>query len=158
MDSVSKMISDLRLGMEDLSQDSFKKIFTHIDQLSIKQSVDRMGLDKFIESCARMAAVSGAVTGGGGVITMAVGIPFDMLNLISQQIRVSFGIIYYYRGTYQVTLDEFLSILAVALQIEAGIAITKGLLERGSERIMIRLGTRAASRMIPVIGGAIGGV
>ena len=151
------MVSSIRLDLEDRSQEGFKKLFTHVDQLSVKQSVDKMGLDKYIEHCARMAALSGAISGGGGVFTIAVGIPLDLVNLITQQIRVTLGIIYYARGAYEITFDEFLSIMAAALQVEAGVAITKNVLERFSERMMMRLGTKTASRLIPIIGGAIGG-
>ncbi|MBS1532360.1 MAG: hypothetical protein JSU01_18810 [Bacteroidetes bacterium] len=157
MSKVSNIISGIRLDFRDVQQEGFKKLFTNVDQLRIKQSVDRMGLDKFIEHCARMAAVSGAISGGGGAFTVAVGIPLDLVNLISQQIRVTLGIIYYTRGSYEITFDEFLSIMAAALQVEAGVAITRNILERLSERMMVRLGARTAGRLIPIVGGAIGG-
>lgn len=157
MDSIKKMVSSIRLDLEDMSQDGFKKLFTHVDQFSVKQSVDKLGLDKFIEHCARMAAVSGAIAGGGGALTIAVGIPLDLVNLLSQQIRVSLGIIYYTRGAYEISFDEFLSIMAAALQVEAGVAITKNVLEKLSERMMVRLGSKTAGRLIPIVGGAIGG-
>lgn len=157
MNAIGNMVSKIRLDIDNISQDGFKRLFTHVDQLSVKQNVDRMGLDKFIEHCARMAALSGAVAGSGGLFTIAVGIPLDLVNLVSQQIRVTLGIIYYTRGAYEITFDEFLSIMATALQVEAGIAITKNILERGSERVMLRLGTKTAGRLIPVIGAAIGG-
>jgi len=157
MSKVGNIVSSIRLEVQDLQQDGFKKLFTNVDQLRVKQSVDRMGLDKFIEHCARMAAVSGAISGGGGIFTVAVGIPLDLVNLVSQQIRVSLGIIYHSRGAYEITFDEFLSIMAAALQVEAGVAITKNILERVSERMMMRLGTKTASRLIPIVGGAIGG-
>ena len=157
MNSVKNMVSSIRLNIDDASQDGFKKLFTHVDQLSVKQGVDKMGLDKFIERCARIAALSGAISGGGGIITVAVGIPLDLVNLVTQQIRVTLGIIYYTRGAYEITFDEFLSIMAAALQVEAGIAITKNILERGSERMLLRMGTKTATRLIPIIGGAIGG-
>jgi hypothetical protein len=158
MSKAGDIVSGIRLNFQELQQDGFKKLFTNVDQLRVKQSVDRMGLDKFIERCARMAAVSGAIAGGGGALTVAVGIPLDLVNLVSQQIRVALGVIYYHRGTYEITFDEFLSIMAAALQVEAGVAITKNILERVSERMMMRLGTKTASRLIPVVGGAIGGV
>jgi len=157
MNSVKNMVSSIRLNIDDASQDGFKMLFTHVDQLSVKQGVDKMGLDKFIERCARIAALSGAISGGGGIITVAVGIPLDLVNLVTQQIRVTLGIIYYTRGAYEITFDEFLSIMAAALQVEAGIAITKNILERGSERMLLRMGTKTATRLIPIIGGAIGG-
>ena len=158
MSNLKNMVSSIRLNIDDASQDGFKRLFTHVDQLSVKRNVDKMGIDKFIEHCARMAAVSGAISGGGGIITLAVGIPLDLVNLVSQQIRVTLGIIYHTRGAYEITFDEFLSIMAAALQVEAGIAITKNILERGSERMLLRMGTKTATRLIPVVGGAIGGV
>jgi hypothetical protein len=157
MRTIKNTISGIRLSLDDLQQDSFKKLFTHIDQLGVKQGVDKMGLDKFIEHCARMSAASGAISGGGGAFTMVIGIPFDLLNMVTQQIRVTLGILYYHRGTYQVDFDEFLSIVAAALQVDAGIAITKNVLERGAERMMLRIGTKTAGRLIPVVGAVIGG-
>jgi hypothetical protein len=157
MDTLNNAISNIRLGLNDLQQDTFKKVFTHIDQLGVKQGVDKMGLNRFIEQCARLSATTGIISGGGGAITMAIGIPFDFLNMMTQQIRVTLGIIYYHRGTYQIGFDEFLSIMAAALQVEAGIAITKSVLERGAERIMIRMGSKTAGRLIPIVGAVIGG-
>ncbi|MFI5162620.1 MAG: hypothetical protein ACHQHN_15180 [Sphingobacteriales bacterium] len=157
MNSIKNMVSAIRLNIDDVSQDGFKKLFTHVDQLSVKRNVDKMGLDKFIEHCARMAALSGAISGGGGIITIAVGIPLDLVNLISQQIRVTLGIIYATRGAYEITFDEFLSIMAAAMQVEAGIAITKTVLEKSSEKMLLRWGSKTATRLIPIVGGAIGG-
>ena len=157
MDRLKQMVSSIRLNIDDASQEGFKKLFTQVDQLSIKRNVDKMGLDKFIEHCARMAALSGAVSGGGGIITITLGIPLDLVNLVTQQIRVALGIIYYTRGAYEITFDEFLSIMAAALQVEAGIAITKSILERTSEKLLLKFGTKTATRLIPVVGGVIGG-
>jgi hypothetical protein len=157
MNTLNNTISNIRIGFDDLQQDTFKKIFTHIDQLGIKQGVDKMGIDRFVERCARLSATTGVISGSGGALTMAIGIPIDLLNMITQQIRVTLGIIYYSRGTYQVSFDEFVSIMAAALQVEAGIAITKSILERGAERMMVRMGSKTASRLIPVVGGIIGG-
>ena len=157
MDTLKNTITNIRFGFEDLQQDSFRKLFTHIDQLGVKQGVDKMGLDKFIEHCARMAATTGVISGGGGMLTMAIGLPFDLLNMLTQQIRVTLGIIYYTRGAYQINFDEFISIMAAALQVEAGIAITKNILERGTERFMLKLGSKTATRLIPIVGAVIGG-
>ncbi|MDB5153065.1 MAG: hypothetical protein JWR54_1816 [Mucilaginibacter sp.] len=157
MATLNNTISNLRLSFEALQQDTFKKIFTHIDQLGVKQGVDKMGLDRFIEQCARLSATTGVISGSGGALTMAIGIPFDLLNMITQQIRVTLGIIYYNRGTYQIGFDEFLSIMAAALQVEAGIAITKNILERGAERILVKMGSKTATRLIPVVGAVISG-
>ena len=157
MSTINNAITNIRTTFDDLQQDSFKRLFTHIDQLGVKQGVDRMGLDKFIEKCARLSATSGAIAGGGGALTLFVGIPFDFLNMMTQQIRVTLGIIYHNRGTYRIEFDEFLSIMAAALQVEAGIAITKNVLERGAERMMVRMGSRTATRLIPIVGAVIGG-
>ncbi|HZX57197.1 MAG TPA: hypothetical protein VFE54_00670, partial [Mucilaginibacter sp.] len=62
MSNLKNMVSAIRLNIDDVSQDGFKRLFTHVDQLSVKRNVDKMGLDKFIEHCARMAAVSGAIS------------------------------------------------------------------------------------------------
>ncbi|MDO3624594.1 hypothetical protein [Mucilaginibacter sp. BT774] len=157
MDTLKQTISNIRLSFDDLQQDTFRKIFTHIDQLGIKQGVDKLGLERFIEQCARLSATTGVISGGGGALTMAIGIPFDLINMLTQQIRVTLGIMYYNRGTYQITFDEFVSIMAAAMQVEAGIMITKNILERGSERILLRLGSKTAARLIPVVGAVIGG-
>jgi hypothetical protein len=157
MEILNNTISNIKFRFEDIQQDTFKRLFTHIDQLGIKQGVDKLGLDRFIEQCARLSATTGIISGGGGALTMAIGIPFDFLNMMTQQIRVTLGIIYYCRGTYQVNFDEFLSIMAAALQVEAGIAITKNILERSAEKIMIRMGSKTAGRLIPIVGGVIGG-
>lgn len=152
-----RRIRSVSFSFDELQQDTFKKIFTHIDQLGVRQGVDKLGLDKFIEQCARMAATTGVISGGGGAVTMAIGIPFDMLNMIVQQFRVTLGIIYYNRGSYNIGFDEFVSILAGIFQVEAGVAITKTIMERVTERMMLRMGTRTAGRLIPVVGALIGG-
>jgi hypothetical protein len=157
MDTFNRVTTNIRYRFEDLQQDTFKKIFRNVDQLGVKQGVDRIGLDKFIEQCARMAAATGIISGGGGALTMAIGIPFDILNLLTQQFRVSLAILYYNRGNYDIGFDEFMSFLAAALQVDAGVAVTKAILERGAERMMMKLGTRTAGRLIPVVGALIGG-
>ena len=157
MNILNNLRSNIRFKLEDLSQDTFKNIFTRIDQLGVKQGVDKLGLDKFIEHCARLAATTGAISGGGGALTMAIGIPVDLLNMITQQFRVTLGIIYYHRGSYSMNFDEFISILAAVFQVEAGVTITKTIMERIAEKMMIRLGSKAAGRLIPVVGAVIGG-
>ena len=61
MSTINNAITNIRTTFDDLQQDSFKRLFTHIDQLGVKQGVDRMGLDKFIEKCARLSATSGEI-------------------------------------------------------------------------------------------------
>lgn len=157
MDILNNFRSNVRIKLEDLSQDTFKNIFIRIDQLGVKQGVDKLGLDKFVEHCARLAATTGAISGGGGALTMAIGVPVDLLNMITQQFRVTLGTIYYHRGSYSMNFDEFISILAAVFQVEAGVTITKTIMERIAEKMMIRLGSKAAGRLIPVVGAVIGG-
>jgi hypothetical protein len=157
MTIINSALTGIVNTIEGVQQDTFKRIFTHVDQLGIRQGVDSLGIDRFIEQCARFSATTGALVGGGGALTMVIGIPFDLMNMITQQIRVTLGIIYHTRGTYQITFDEFLTIMAQAMQIEAGITITKTILERGSQRIMTRMGSRTAAKLIPLVGAVIGG-
>jgi hypothetical protein len=77
--------------------------------------------------------------------------------MVTQQIRVTLGIIYHNRGTCRIGFDEFLSIMAAALQVEAGIAITKNILERSAERVLVRFGSKTATRLIPVVSAIISG-
>ena len=70
MDTLKQTISNIRLSFDDLQQDTFKKVFTNIDQLGIKQGVDKLGLERFIEQCARLSATTGVISGGGGALTM----------------------------------------------------------------------------------------
>src|ERR1700759_2395749 len=63
----------------------FRKIFDSINQHGIQKGIDRMGVDGFIEHCARLAASTGAITGMGGAVTLIVGIPADLFNNLAQQ-------------------------------------------------------------------------
>ncbi|MBS1528085.1 MAG: hypothetical protein JST19_20735 [Bacteroidetes bacterium] len=157
MDIAKNMMATLRAGLDNWSQDGLRKLFSRIDQLGVRRGVDKMGLDGFIEHCARVSAATGIISGGGGMLTMSVGIPIDLANLVTQQIRVALGIIYHYRGGYVVSYDEAMSIMTTALQVEAGIAVTKGLLERGAENTLLRIGPKTAARLVPVVGAVIGG-
>src|SRR5471030_1965743 len=102
----------LKQQVTNLSTRGFKQIFDHIDQLNIKKGVDKMGLDKFIEQCAYLAAGSGIISGSGGMFTMIVGIPLDFANLITQQFRVTMAVMYYHRGSYRMGFEEFMSFIA----------------------------------------------
>jgi hypothetical protein len=149
--------TDIKLQAQKLSQEGFKQIFDHIDQLKIKKGVDKMGLDKFIEQCAFFAAGSGVVSGSGGLFTMIAGIPFDFANLVAQQFRVTMAIMYYNKGSYQIDFDEFMSLIATSLKVEAGVALSKTVMEGVAEKMLLMLGTRTVERLVPVIGAAIGG-
>jgi hypothetical protein len=155
--SIKKATGYVRHNLEDLSHHGFKKIFESINQYGIKRSVDKRGIDSFINHCARLAAGTGAITGSGGAITMIAGLPIDIVNNITQQFRVTLGIIYHNRGTYQVSFDEFMAVVATSMKVEAGVAVTKTVLEEIAEKLLLKMGSKAAGRLIPIFGAAIGG-
>ena len=152
-----KIQSDIKVQAQKLSQEGFKQIFEHIDQFNIKKGVDKMGLNKFINQCAYLAAGSGVVSGSGGIITMIVGVPLDFVNLITQQFRVTMAIMYHKKGSYKIGFDEFMSLIATSLKVEAGVTLTKTMMEGIAEKLLMVLGTRTAERMVPVVGAVIGG-
>jgi hypothetical protein len=157
MKALNKIRDNAKQYIENLSNDGFRQLFDHIDQLNVKKGVDRLGLDKFIEQCAYLAATSGVISGSGGVFTMVIGIPVDFINLITQQFRITMAIMYHQRGTYEVGFNEFMQLIAASLKVEAGIAITKTMMESVAEKMLLIFGTRTAERLIPIVGGAIGG-
>ena len=82
---------------------AFRRIFDRVDKVAVKRGVDEMGLSAFIKHCARLAATTGVVSGFGGVATMVVGVPADMLNCLTQQFRVTLAVIYAKSGDYEIT-------------------------------------------------------
>lgn len=157
MKSLKKITSGLKQQADTLAQRGFRQIFDRIDQLNIKKGVDKLGLEGFINQCAYLAAGTGALSGTGGIFTMALGIPVDVVNLITQQFRVTMAVNYAKRGTYRISFDEFIKIVAASLKVEASIALSKNVLEAVAEKLMLKLGARAAQRLIPVVGAVIGG-
>jgi len=149
--------ADIKLQAQKLAEAGFKQIFDHINQLNIKKGVDKMGLDKFIEQCAYLAAGSGVISGSGGMFTLIAGIPFDFANLITQQFRVTMAIMYYNKGTYKIEFEDFMKLIATSLKVEAGVAISKTMMEGIAEKLLMILGTRTAERLVPVVGAVIGG-
>jgi hypothetical protein len=135
----------------------FRKTFDSINQHGIQKGVDRMGLDGFIEHCARLAASTGAITGMGGAITVLVGIPADLFNNLAQQFRVTLGVIYARRGKYTVTFEELMSVVGVSLGLEAGLILTREILENIAEKLLLRMGAKAGGRLVPFIGAVVGG-
>jgi hypothetical protein len=135
----------------------FRKIFDSINQHGIQKGVDRMGIDGFIEHCARLAASTGAISGIGGAVTMIVGIPADMFNNLAQQFRVTLGVIYARRGSYTVDFEELMAVVAVSVGMEAGLLLTRSLLEDLAEKLIIRMGAKAGGRLVPVVGAVVGG-
>jgi hypothetical protein len=152
-----KIGSDIKVQAEALSEEGFKKIFDHIDQLNIKKGVDKLGIDKFIDQCAYLAAGTGIISGSGGLFTAVIGIPVDFVNLVTQQFRITMAIMYHNKGSYQIGFNEFMSLIAASLKVEAGVAVTKTVMEGIAEKLLMLFGTRTAERLIPVVGAAIGG-
>ena len=157
MNRLKKAKSNIGKSFTEFANEGFKKIFEQIDQLGIKSGVDKMGLDKFINQCALFAAGSGAISGSGGAITMAVGMPLDLINLITQQFRATMAITYYYKGSYKINFDEFIDILGRSLKVDAGVTVTKSVLEGIAEKLMVNIGSRTAEMLVPVAGAIIGG-
>jgi hypothetical protein len=147
----------LRQGLGNLAKGGFKKIFNHIDQATIRKGVDEVGIDKFVNQCALLAAGSGAMAGAGGLATMLVGVPLDTLNLITQQFRVTLAINYYKTGRTKLHFTELFGIVASSLKVDAGVAISKTVMEEVAEKLLINLGSKSVRRLIPVVGAVIGG-
>ena len=155
--NTKKIKADLKVGFNELSQGGFQQIFKRIDQLGIKKGVDSMGIDKFINQCAMMAAGSGVITGIGGLSTLLIGVPLDVINLVTQQFRVTMAISYYTTGSYQLRFDDFIKIVASSLKADTGMAISKNIMEEVAEKIMLNIGSKTAERLVPLVGAIIGG-
>lgn len=154
---LGKMRLNFKESFKNLANDGFKKIFNQIDQLGIKKGVDQMGIDKFINQCALLAAGSGVVTGAGGLTTMVIGVPLDMVNLVTQQFRVTMAIAYHNTGAYKLSFDDFFKIVAASLKVDAGVTVTKNIMEEVAEKLMVNIGSKTAERLVPVVGAVIGG-
>ncbi len=155
--NTDKITAALQKGLTALAKGGFKKLFNHIDQLTIKNEVDKMGIDKFINHCALLAAGSGAASGAGGLATLLVGAPLDMLNLVMQQFRVTMGIRYHNTGEYKINFLDCIRLVASSLKVDAGVTITKNIMEEVAAKLMLAFGSRAAERLLPVVGAVIGG-
>jgi hypothetical protein len=151
------MTQALQNGLSSLAKGGFKTLFNHIDQATIKKGVDEMGIDKFINQCAMIAAGSGAASGVGGVATLIVGTPLDMLNLVMQQFRVTMAIRYHNTGIYKINFVECFRLVASSLKVDAGVTITKTIMEKVAGKMMLVFGRKTAGRLVPVVGAVIGG-
>lgn len=136
---------------------AFRRVYDRVDKEAVRKGVDEMGLNGFIKHCARVAATTGVVAGIGGVATLVVGVPADVLNNLTQQFRVTLAVIYAKTGSYEVNFEDFMAIVAVSIGVEAGVIITKSVLVRIGERLLIRMSERTAARVVPILGAAIGG-
>ncbi|MBC7553965.1 MAG: hypothetical protein H7257_08300 [Taibaiella sp.] len=144
-------------GITYLVNGGLQQIFSRIDQLGIKKGVDKMGIDRFINQCALLAAGSGVVTGAGGFATMLIGVPVDVINVITQQFRVTLAITYHVTGSYTVKFEDFIKVVSSSLKTDAGMAVTKNIMEDVAEKLLASVGSKAARRLIPVAGAVIGG-
>jgi hypothetical protein len=149
--------SEFKEGIKRLSAGGFKQIFSRIDQLGIKKGVDKLGIDKFINQCAYLAAGSGLVTGIGGFSSMLIGVPLDVINLITQQFRVTLAISYYHTGSYTINFEDFFKIVASTVKADTKLAISKNIMEEVAEKLVLTLGSKTSQRLVPVIGRLIGG-
>jgi hypothetical protein len=155
--NLDKFKADARQGFKNLAQGGFKNIYNHINPLTIKKGVDEQGIDKFVNQCALLAAGSGAMAGAGGFATMLVGVPLDLVNLITQQFRVTLAINYHQTGRYKLQFSEFFNIVASSLKVDAGVTVTKNIMEEVAEKLLLNLGSKTARRLVPVVGAVIGG-
>jgi hypothetical protein len=140
-----------------LALSGFRKIFNSINQYGVKKGVDELGLDGYIKHCARVAASTGAITGVGGATSMILGLPLDLFNNVTQQFRVTLAVIYARRGTYAMSFETFMAVVAVSVGLEAGLIATRSLLENIAEKLLLRLGESAVGRLVPVVGAVVGG-
>lgn len=147
----------LKNRINGLSREGMEQLFNRIDQLGIKKGVDQLGLDKFINQCAIFAAGSGVISGIGGAGTLILGIPLDTINILAQQFRVTLAISYQKTGRYELSFNDFFKLVARAPKGDASIVVTKTAIEEVVQKLMINVGARTSKRLVPVVGGIIGG-
>lgn len=137
--------------------------FAHknLDEMKIKEKIDETGVDRFITHCASLAAATGAAAGIGGAATLVLGVPADVANTVVQQFRVTLAVIYHRTGRYSVSFEEFMRIIALSLGIEAGAQVASlganYVARQVAAELVKRFTARTAGRMIPLVGGAVGG-
>jgi hypothetical protein len=145
------------MSIEENLIDSFEAIYNHIDEIKIKEKVDQIGIEAFINQCARYAAATGAMSGIGGFVSTIVGLPADLINNIIQEFRVTLGVIYHKTGRYKISFVEFMKIVGASLGIEAAMTGMRVLMLEIAKRIIIRVGAGTAGKLIPLFGTIIGG-
>ena len=57
----------------------------------------------------------------------------------------------------EIDFNEFMRLVATSLRVEAGVAVTKTMMEGIAEKMLMLIGTRTAERLVPVVGAVIGG-
>jgi hypothetical protein len=50
-----------------------------------------------------------------------------------------------------------MAVVAVSVGMEAGLLLTRSLLEDLAEKLIIRMGAKAGGRLVPVVGAVVGG-
>ena len=136
---------------------SFKFLYDNLDGFKIKEKVDEEGIHKYINRCALMAAGTGVAAGSGGGLTLAIGIPADLINSVIQQFKVTLAVIYHKTGRYKVTFPEFMKIVGVSLGVEVGANSLNIILTKIATEIAKRLTARSAGKLIPLVGAVVGG-
>ncbi len=139
--------------MEQLLIDSFEKLYNEMDKIKVKDQVDEKGIDGFINSCAKIAATVGAVSGLGGALTSIVGLPADLINTIIQQFRVTLAVIYHKTGRYKISFQEFIKIVGISIGVEVGVSLLKNI----AIKIITTKATQTAAKSIPLLGAVVGG-
>lgn len=134
-------------------ESSFKFIHRNLDKKGIKERLDRIGINSYINECAGLAAATGVASGLGGGATLALGIPADMANIILQQFKVTLAVIYAKTKSYKVKFKEFMRIVGISLGVEILFNLTSKIAQEIAKRLLVR----GAGRLIPLVGGVIGG-
>lgn len=139
-------------AVDDLIQKNLELIFNGISQIKIKETVDREGVDSFINASAMLAATSGALAGAAGIVGVAA-IPVDALNIITQHFRVVLAVIYSKTGKYNCTFSEALAIMGLSLGVHAS---ARALTTVVARELGKKLATRSAAKLIPFAGAVLG--
>lgn len=147
------------MGAQDFGPlgSSFEFIHRNLDSFKIKQEVDKRGIQGYIDHCARLAAATGAAAGAGGGLTLALGIPANIANTVTQQFKVTLAVIYHRTGRYAVGFEEFMKIAALSVGVEAGTKGLEYLVIKVAQEVLMRLSARAVGQLIPIVGALVGG-
>lgn len=116
------------------------------------------------------AGTSGFVTGLGGVVTMPITVPANIASVIYIQIRMITAIAY--MGGHDVHNDKVKSLVYICmvgngakellkdLSVKAGEKLVSKIVEKVSTNLATKTGGKSiasASKVLPVVGGVIGG-
>lgn len=138
-------------------EESFKFIHEKLDGYSISEKVDKHGINNYINRCAVLAAGTGAITGAGGGFTLILGLPADLINTITQQFKVVLAVVYERTGNYKISFSEFMKVVGVSVGVEVAATGVKFLSQKIAQEIAKRLVARGFAKVVPIIGGAVGG-